>query len=140
MNWRHHYRIRGLTFSPVAESPNRGDSRVGQLQGAAPLRAPRKLWGSWGPPRPSEGRAPLPATALSLPPPPPRVNPSSPAAGSERRPPRGWSCRVSSRERPGKRPACLQAPGLAAATAQARPPALARATRLPGAAAGGRVP
>lgn len=139
MNWRHHYRIRGLTFSPVAESPNRGDSRAGQLQGAAPLRAPRKFRGSWGPPRPGEGRAPLPATALSLPPPPPRVNPSSPAAGSGRRPPRGWSCRVSSRERPGKRPACLQAPGLAAAV-QARPPALARATRLPGAAAGGRVP
>lgn len=55
---------------------------------------------------------------------------------------RGWSCRVSSRERPGRRPACLQAPGpglAAAAQARAARPPLARASRLPGAAAGGQV-
>lgn len=74
--------------------------------------------------RPAQPRvAPPPCRRTRPAPAPPRVNPSPPGAGSGRRPPRGWSCRVSSRDRPGRRPACLQALGLAAAATQARPPA-----------------
>lgn len=94
-------------------------------------------------PRRREGRAPSPrrrhqhpAPASRPPPPSLSVNPLRPAArlrGGGRA--RGWSCRVSSRERPGRRPACLQAPGpglAATAAAQARaarPPACPRPER-----------
>lgn len=70
-------------------------------------------------PNPAEGRAPSPRrrrhqhpAPASSPTPSRSVNPSPPAArlrGGGRA--RGRSCRVSSRERPGRRPACLQAPG-----------------------------
>lgn len=142
-------RVAGRVRVPDAPSPL-GESSAGRSRDR-PVRGPRARRRHKHPARPRrpEGRAPSPRRrrhkhpAPASPPPPSRsVNPSSPDArlrGGGRA--RGWSCRVSSRERPGRRPACLQAPGLvAAAQARAARPPSARASRLPGAAEGGQVP
>ena len=119
-----------------------GTGRSAALARAAATNTPPGLGGRRvAPPSPRRRRHKHPAPA-SPPPPSRSVNPSPPAArlrGGGRA--RGWSCRVSSRERPGRRPACLQAPGLvAAAQARAARPPSAQASRLPGAAEGGQVP